>query len=130
MSHLSVWYPNQNFVHPSKYSPTIRSFVAAVSVEDVTLFDSDQGVSLRAGSASDITGLRATCFTTCIVDDGDLEYSFITNIKIGNQFWATGPPEVTGKPSSKANRVTLNKWTSTTSPQFTSIATTTSRSTA
>ena len=37
LSHLSVWYPNQNFVHPSRYPPTVRSFASSVTVSDVTL---------------------------------------------------------------------------------------------
>ena len=64
-----------------------------------------------AASASDITGLRATCFTTCVTDDGDLDYSFVTNIKISNQVWETAPPEVTKKPTSAASRAALDRWT-------------------
>ena len=111
ISHLSVWYPNQSFAHPSHFPPTIQSHVASVNVNDVTLFDSDQGVVFRGGSASDISGLRATCFTTCILDDGDLDYSFITNIEVSNQIWESAPSEVTKKPTSATNRAVLNSWT-------------------
>jgi hypothetical protein len=111
VSHLSVWYPNQNAAHPARYPFTIQSRVASVSVSDVTLFDSDQGVAFLGGSASDISGLRATCFTTCVTDDGDLDYSFITNIKISNQVWETGPPELTKKPVSAASHAALGRWT-------------------
>ena len=111
VSHLSVWYPNQSAARPSRYPFTIQSHVASVSVSDVTLFDSDQGVAFLGGSASDINGLRATCFTTCITDDGDLDYSFVTNIKISNQVWETAPPEVTKKPTSAASRAALDRWT-------------------
>jgi len=111
VNHLSVWYPNQNFAHPSQFPPTVQSRVASVNVNDVTLFNSDRGVFFRGGSASDISGLRATCITTCIMDDGDLDYSFITNVDISNRIWETAPPEVTKKPISSANRAALNNWT-------------------
>ncbi|MGO9877387.1 MAG: glycosyl hydrolase family 28-related protein [Acidimicrobiia bacterium] len=112
ISHLSVWYPNQSFARPTRYPPTIESWAASVNVADLTLFDSDQGVVYEGGSASDITGLHATCFTTCIVDDGDLDYSFITNITISNQIWETAPSaEVTNNPTSAANRAALDTWT-------------------
>lgn len=111
ISHLSVWYPDQNFTRPSHFPPTVQSRVASVNVSDVTLFNSDQGVFYRGGSASDISGLRATCFTTCIMDDGDLDYSFITNVEISNQIWETAPPEVTKRPTSTTNRAALNNWT-------------------
>ncbi|HTD51282.1 MAG TPA: glycosyl hydrolase family 28-related protein, partial [Acidimicrobiia bacterium] len=111
VSHLSVWYPNQNFAHPSRFPPTVQSRLASVNVNDVTLFNSDRGVFFRGGSASDISGLRATCFTTCIMDDGNLDYSFITNVEISNQIWESAPPEVTNKPVSAADRAALNKVT-------------------
>ena len=111
VSHLSVWYPNQSFSHPSHFPPTIRSFVPSVSVNDVTLYNSDQGVVYRYGSTSDISGLRATCLTTCIIDDQDLDFSFITNVKISNQVWETAPAQVKRKPTTAKNRAALNRWT-------------------
>jgi hypothetical protein len=112
LSHLSVWYPNQSFVHPSRYPPTVRSFASSVTVSDVTLFNSDQGIFYREGSTSDISTLKATCFTTCILDAGDAEYSFITNITISNQIWASAPAVVKNKPTHPADRKALHNWTS------------------
>ena len=63
LSHLSIWYPDQKFSHPSRYPATIRSFFASVTVNDVTLFNSDQGIAYRSGSAADISGLQATSNT-------------------------------------------------------------------
>ena len=111
VSHLGIWYPNQNAAHPLPYPATIRSLYASLTVNDVTLYNSDQGVFFRGGSAADISGLRATCFTTCVLDDNNREYAFFTNIKISNQVWATAPPEVTNKPVSAASRAALRKWT-------------------
>lgn len=111
VTNLSVWYPNQSFTSPLRYQPTIRSLHQSVSVSNVTLFNSDQGIFFRVGSAADISGLRATCFTTCILDDGNREYAFISNIKISNQYWATAPTEVTRKPVTAANQAALRAWT-------------------
>jgi len=112
LSHMSIWYPNQNPQHPRRYPPTIRAFAASVSVTDVTLFDSDQGVFYREGSTSDISTLKATCFTTCIVDGNDAEYSFITNVTISNAIWASAPPAVNNRPSRPTELRQLDDWTS------------------
>jgi hypothetical protein len=111
ISHVSVWYPNQSFEHPRRYPPTIRAFAASVSVSDVTLFDSDEGVFYREGSTSDISTLKATCFTTCIVDGNDAEYSFITNVTISNQIWASAPAAVNNKPTRPLDLKLLHDWT-------------------
>jgi len=113
LSHMSIWYPNQSFEHPRRYPPTIRAFAASVSVSDVTLFDSDEGVFYRGGSTSDIATLKATCFTTCIVDGNDAEYSFITNVTISNQIWASAPSVVNNRPTRPADLRRLDGWTAT-----------------
>ncbi len=113
VSHLSIWYPNQSFERPRRYPPTIRSFAASVTVADVTLFDSDEGVFYRQGSSSDISTLKATCFTTCIVDGNDAEFSFITNVTISNQIWASAPPAVNNKPTRPDDLRALHDWTAT-----------------
>ena len=82
-----------------------------MTVDSVTLYNSDRGVFYDAGSAADITNLHATCFSTCISDDADLDFSFLTNITIANQVWATGPAAITNRPRTAAARAALHKWT-------------------
>jgi alpha-tubulin suppressor-like RCC1 family protein len=112
MSHLSVWYPHQNFTHPLRYPPTIYDAASWDSFLDVTLFDSDQGIALHGtAGAFDIRGLRATCFTSCVVNDRNGDFAFLTDVKISDQIWASGPPEVTGKPTSAASQAALRNYT-------------------
>jgi hypothetical protein len=111
ISHLAVWYPRQTFIQPLPFPPTIRSFAVSVTVTDVTLYNSDQGVYYRYGSTSDISTLKATCLTSCIVDDNDIEYSFITNVTVSNRIWESAPPSVKGKPTLTADRQALDDWT-------------------
>ena len=111
ISHLAVWYPRQSFTHPLQFPPTIRSFAVSVTVADVTLYNSDQGVYYREGSTSDISTLQATCLTNCLVDDNDIEYSFITNVTVSNHIWESAPPSVKGKPTTAEDRSALDEWT-------------------
>ena len=111
MSNLGVWYPKQSFRKPLRFPPTIQSYAASVTVNQVTLFNSDQGVFFRNGSAADISTLKATCLSLCILDDGNREYAFLTNIKISNQIWASAPPAITNKPTSKGDKKALHNYT-------------------
>ena len=111
VSHLGVWYPKQRVDRPLHYPPTIGSNAASVTVDSVTLYNSDHGVFFNFGSAADISNLRATCFTTCISDDGNLEFAFITNVTISNQIWATAPALIRNRPRTAAGRAALHKWT-------------------
>jgi hypothetical protein len=111
VSHLGVWYPKQSVTRPLHYPPTIGSNTASVTVDSVTLYNSDRGIFFDSGSAADISNVRATCFTTCISDDGNLEFAFMTNITISNQIWATAPASIRNRPKTAASRAALHKWT-------------------
>ena len=66
-----------------------------------------------AGAQPTSTVFEATCFTACIVDDGNRDFAFITNVKISNQVWATAPAQLPRKPATTSDRALLRKWTTT-----------------
>ena len=73
-SHIERLVPEAE-LHHARALPADHPVVRRVGDgQQVTLFNSDQGVFFRDGSAADITGLKATCLSTCILDDGNLEY--------------------------------------------------------
>src|SRR5579871_2466181 len=111
---LSIWYPRQNYTAATinAYPYTIQSVDNGTNVENVTLFDSYQGISFGANcpappqptqncaTAITIQGLYATCLLNCVTLDGDLDYSFIRNDVIANSIWQNAPSVVTTKPGS------------------------------
>ncbi|HLW00129.1 MAG TPA: glycosyl hydrolase family 28-related protein [Ktedonobacterales bacterium] len=123
---LSIWYPNQGYTAStiSAYPWTIENLPngstlsAYASVENVTLFNSYQGIFFGDGSSPSgvgtiIQSVYAACLLLCIQVDYSEDFSFFRNITIGNSVWYNAPAAVTTKPQNSTDLANLAAYTTT-----------------
>jgi hypothetical protein len=112
---LSVWYPSQGFT-----SDTIRPYPFTVSFDDccanalnIRLYNSYNGISVHGGSNHHLADIVGTVLHKGLTVGSGYEYSWLTNVRFGNDIWKTAPRTlILNAPASDADRRALDDHTS------------------
>ena len=113
---LAIWYPSQGFT-----TETVRPYPFSLSFDDccasalnVLLYDSYNGIAVRDGSNHLLADISGTALHTGLEAGGGSEYSWLTNVRFGNDIWKLAPRAVIANaPSSDEDRLALDAYTST-----------------
>ena len=113
---LAIWYPSQGFTNE-----TVRPYPFTISFDDccanalnILLYDSYNGIAVRDGSNHQLADIVGTVLHTGLAAGGGSEYSWLTNVRFGNDTWKSAPrARITNAPSSDEDRLALDTYTST-----------------
>ena len=92
LTDISVYYPRQKADKPIKYAPTIKSATTTreisnfVTVKNVTLYNSFDGIDIRGG-AQHCTGIRGTVLNTGLHVSLNAEVSEFVDVKFSASYW-------------------------------------------
>ena len=112
---LAVWYPSQGFT-----DDTVRPYPFTVSFDDccanalnIRLYNSYDGIAINAGANHNVADIVGTVLHTGLIAGAGFEYSWLTNVRFGNDTWKSAPPTViSNAPTSDADRLALDTYTS------------------
>ncbi len=112
---LSIWYPSQGFTND-----TVRPYPFTISFDDccanalnLLLYNSYNGIAVRAGSNHLLADIVGTVLHTGLAAGGGSEYSWLSNVRFGNDTWEAAPRVVIANgPSSAEDRLALDSYTS------------------
>ena len=111
---LAVWYPSQGFT-----DATVRPYPFTISFDDccadalnIALYNSYDGIAVHGGSNHDVADIVGTILHTGLIAGSGFEYSWLTNVRFGNDTWKSAPRTViSNAPKSDADRLALDAYT-------------------
>jgi hypothetical protein len=112
---LAIWYPSQGFT-----SDSVRPYPFTVSFDDncasalnILLYNSYDGIAVNVGSNHQLADIVGTVLNKGLTVGGGYEYSWLTNLRFGNETWKTAPSAlILNAPVSEADRRALDDYTS------------------
>ena len=112
---LAVWYPSQGFTESTvrPYPFTITFGDCCANAMNVLLYNSYDGVAINGGANHYVADIVGTVLHTGLTAGSGFEYSWLTNVRFGNDTWKSAPQTVIlNAPKSDANRLALDTYTS------------------
>ena len=109
---LSIWYPSQGFTNDTVRSYPFTVFLnASDSALNLRLYDSYDGIRTQVGNhqLADIVG---TVLHTGLIAGTGFEFSWLSNVRFGNETWKSAPAKITNAPRSDGDRLALDTYTS------------------
>jgi len=95
---LGIWYTRQSAVDPQAYPFTIVAFSA--DLRDIVLYNSYNGVKLKAANCCMIDHLVGTALRRGIVAQQSEEFGWTRDIHFSNSYWRDAAPAFEGAPLS------------------------------
>lgn len=109
---LSIWYPSQGFTNDTVRPYPFTVFLnASDSALNLRLYDSYDGVHTQVGNhqLADIVG---TVLHTGLKAGTGFEFSWLSNVRFGNETWKSAPAKISNAPRSDGDRLALDTYTS------------------
>ncbi len=111
---LAVWYPSQGFTESTvrPYPFTIAFGDCCANALNILLYDSYNGIAVNGGSNHNVTDIVGTALHTGLTAGSGYEYSWLTNVRFGNDTWKSAPSTIiSNAPKNGAERLALDTYT-------------------
>ena len=105
LSHVTVWYPEQDATTPVPYPPTVGG--GSAQVRNVTLCNSYDGIALSLFNGCVVSDVYGTVLNRGIVAPESFEFSWMYRVRFSPDYWVQALAALAGQEASDTVRAKI-----------------------
>lgn len=113
IANLTIYYPNQNPLSIQPYPTTIVCCNGGMSVRNLILCNSYQGIQLNIGNCCMLENICGTVLSRGILVPASTEFSWMHHVSFSNAYWAAAAVALGGQALSSSQLQALDYYTQT-----------------